>query len=82
MARSIAKPFRLRTRSGELIAMSGPMFDKISSRVTRLNGVFVARRGEYDGVFADLEKAVWEHHDHFNEKSRDILGFFVQQKAA
>ncbi|MER9496334.1 hypothetical protein NKI86_31735 [Mesorhizobium sp. M0320] len=81
MARSVSKPFRFHTRGG-IIAISGMVFDKISARVTRCNGAFAARRGEYEGIMSDLYTAVYEKPDHFNEQGRSILGYVSYEEAA
>ncbi|MER9176186.1 hypothetical protein NKH72_21655 [Mesorhizobium sp. M0955] len=81
MARSVSKPFRFHTRSG-IIAMSGMVFDIITARVTRCNGAFAARRGEYEGIMTDLFAAKAEHPDHFNMKGDHVLGTVYGEWAA
>lgn len=75
------KPFRFHTRSG-VISTSGAMFDRISARVMRCNGAYAARRGEYDGIMADLFAAKAEMPDHFKEKGDHVLGTVAGEWAA
>ena len=53
MAKIVSKPHRFTTRGG-IISMSGIMFDKISARVIRCEGVQAVRKGEYEGIMNDL----------------------------